>query len=726
VHGTARFATAAIAVLLGAMLFGVVLLCSGASAQAASIELIGGTEARSIPLTVHAASAANGAHNPVLAGTLELTLRNSAKQQQSVSILLAGDVLPGPTTLGRVTLGPGAVRQVAASVTLPAGREPDALDGTVLVEAQASGQPRAIPQLSLPVTATIAPIGDVRFAPNPSVVQVTRWCLALFPCNTTRGGTVELSGSGVPSLLAALAAAGNPPLATKLRSGVNTLDVELTDLQADPDHAGTATAKLLLGAKPPAGTFTGTIALSALLPQAPSLSVQVHSRYMFLWAVLCIFLGVLAAGYLYQQLGLSRRKRLLREMMANAINGEYCPRHSENEIDGPRGPATLIWEPEIDCPLIDNRDWTYYTDLNTPANIYTAVYWARNDADLDEAQAAAVTVVRAVKTWLLAITDVRGLWELAEEARPQQERWDSTKTAWDSRLLLSKARRTPPDPASCAALLAKVKQQTSWHRALAEAWDVRAKLIQLGGDIGEAAMEVDLAQLAAEAKPILTRDDDEQDELELKLEEMRGKLITLVAQSNADPSTHEVTVAPPLESEREAVSERLRGEIASLTGPTDLTFALMQAGRAIIPTDGEAEPPAAAAAAAAAAGGGKAPADSPPARDRRQPTRDRRPPAPPTTNVRYGLARRLRLLDLFMSAAILLAISLLYAVTIYGPAWGSIADWASAFGAGFGGQVTVKWALLPIYRSLRLRAPAAAGGTSAAGGAEAAQAAAAA
>lgn len=677
-----------------ALLVGAVLACAPATAAASSIELVGGTEARSIPLTVHAASSVAGARNPVLAGTLELTLRNSAEQPQTMTILLAGDALPGPTQLARVTMGPGSVRQVAMTVTLPAGREPDALDGTILVEAQAPGEHRAALQLSVPVTAAIAPIGDVRFAPNPMVIQVTRWCLAIFPCNTTRGGTVELSGSGVPSLLAALAVAGKPPLATKLRSGVNTLDVELTDLRADPARPGTATAKLLLGAKPPAGTFTGTIALSSLLPQAPSLSVQVHSRYMFMWAALCILLGVLAAGYLYQQLGLSRRKRLLREMMANAINGEYCPRRSENEIDGPRGPATLIWEPEMDCPLTDNREWTYYTELNTPANIYTAVYWARNDADLDEAQAAAVSVVRAVKTWLLAITDVRALWELAEERRPQQEKWDSTKTAWDSRLLLSKARHTPPDPTSCAVLLAKVKQQTSWHRTLAEVWDVRAKLIQLGGEVGEAAMEVDLVKLSSEAKPILIRDDDEQDEFELKLEEMRGELIKLVSRSNADSSTAEVKVTPLPESESEAVSERLRGEIASLTGPTNLTFALMQASRAIIPADGEAE---------RLAVGVEAPAPQPPAPARR-------PSAPPTANARSGLLRRLQLLDLLMSAAILLATSLLYAVTIYGPAWGSIADWASAFGAGFAGQVTVKWALLPIYRSLRLRAPTAAGG----------------
>jgi hypothetical protein len=450
----------------------------------------------------------------------------------------------------------------------------------------------------------------------------------------------------------------------------------------------------------PLGNFTGAIALSSLLPQAPTLAIEVRSRYMFAWAALAILLGVLAAGYLYQQLGLSRRKRILREMMVNTINGEYCPRYRENSVVGPRGASAVVWDPEIDCPLADNPNWTYYTDLNDPSNIYTALYWARNDADLDEAQAAALTVVRTVKTWLLALTDVRDLWELAEAPREKQAQWDDTKAAWDTRLLLSKARHAPADPAACAMLLAKVKQQTVWHRALAEAWDVRAKLIGLAdGDTSEQATHIDLAGLAAEAKPILGRNEDEQDELELKLEKMRGELIKLVGKANDDPATGSVEFVPLPEFEREAVSGRLRSELAVLNSPGRIDFARIQAIGAIAPDhhdDGSVQ----VVAGMDGADGGEVATAA-----RATHVARGRPPAPPIAHARTRITRRLQLLDLMLSFAILLAISLLYAVGIYGPSWGSIADWASAFGAGFLGQVTVKWALLPIYQSLRPRGP---------------------
>ncbi|MGB0096341.1 MAG: hypothetical protein WBP81_27860 [Solirubrobacteraceae bacterium] len=50
----------------------------------------------------------------------------------------------------------------------------------------------------------------------------------------------------------------------------------------------------------------------------------------------------------------------------------------------------------------------------------------------------------------------------------------------------------------------------------------------------------------------------------------------------------------------------------------------------------------------------------------------------------------------------------MYSATVYTTTWGTIADFATAFTAGFAGQVTVKWGVLPIFRSIRYH-PAAAG-----------------
>ena len=70
--------------------------------------------------------------------------------------------------------------------------------------------------------------------------------------------------------------------------------------------------------------------------------------------------------------------------------------------------------------------------------------------------------------------------------------------------------------------------------------------------------------------------------------------------------------------------------------------------------------------------------------------------------------------DAFLTLVILVVSSVLYSATLYTDTWGKPSDWATAFGAGFFGQVSIKWALLPLYRSIRLgsSSPAPAGGAS--------------
>jgi hypothetical protein len=88
----------------------------------------------------------------------------------------------------------------------------------------------------------------------------------------------------------------------------------------------------------------------------------------------------------------------------------------------------------------------------------------------------------------------------------------------------------------------------------------------------------------------------------------------------------------------------------------------------------------------------------------------REPELPPaqiadaTKNENIGFLTRLQRTDALLSLVVVLLSSILYSATAYNATWGSLVDWATAFGAGFTGQVVIKWALLPIYRSVRLRA----------------------
>ena len=221
---------------------------------------------------------------------------------------------------------------------------------------------------------------------------------------------------------------------------------QLGDFRLDGSQPGAATADLVLEDKPGAGEYKGTIPVSTLVAGAPALPVEVHSRYSIVWAVLAIFLGVLAAGALYQQIGLWQRKRLLERALTEAVDEDYMAHRGYNLV--PEPPGRLIQDLNIQCPLRYNDEWQSWDALDSSSNIYTAVRWARNDADLDEAQTAALTLLQDIKSWLLALTAVRGVWELTRGERSAQDDWDELKVSRDAELVLIRARRTPRDDAT--------------------------------------------------------------------------------------------------------------------------------------------------------------------------------------------------------------------------------------------------------------------------------------
>lgn len=670
---------------------------AAADGQSSTVELLGGTDSRSIKLSpVVVSSGKKGTQKTnkkgaqetsaiVLQGDLHLALRNLKGSEQVVRVFYARADRNVVKLLATTSLNPYTVGDLPLHFRLSAPEAPDALDGTLDVETGPSRHPTE--QFSVPVTGVMKTLGDVHFEPATAVVRVTRWCL-IFSCNTESGGTVRLYGNGVGQLLRYLKAAGETSVEATLFRDDSAVDASLTDLSADSNQPGTATASLELGGKTTAGKYTGTLALSRLVPDAPGLSVEVHSRYWVVWAILAILLGVLAAGALYQQLGLWRRKRLLKGALEEVVNKDYGDNRDLNHVDGMAGQHLLIWDLKIDYPLKTNPAWDYWDDLDTANNVYTAIRWARGDADLDEAQTAAVTLIHDVKSWLLALTEVRGLWELA--TAPHKGDWKETRVLRDTKLVLVGARRTPGDALLSSKLLALVEQQTAWHRRFAEAWDLQRALLDQGKDPAQEAADVPLKELDAKADPITTRTREKQDELDLELDELYQCLLKIRAQHASDMPI------PIPSADREEQAAARRAELDSLRSSALPEVALASAGAsgitALAPVTAEVE------------GEVTAPVEAP------QPTT-----AQPTTTAtaesigplatvrRSTLLRRLRLLDLLLSAATLLITSILYAATVYTDTWGTVADFGTAFGAGFLGQVTVKWALLPIYRSIRVR-----------------------
>lgn len=664
--------------------------CAGA---ATPITPLGGTGERSVLV-----SWSHGA----LRGSLHLAVDNPGRGAKALRLLYARnagrtiEVLPGKTRVARLSpakapvVPAGSSAEINLTFKVPAGGAPDALDGSLTVEA-GTGQ-SAVQQFTVPIAGKARPVGQVTFEPAPVVIQVTRGCPpVIFKCNT-EGGSVHLYGTGVSRFVAEQGRSGQQLQGQLQADGRTPIQATLTDLKLLKNPAN-ADARVQLEEKAKAGKYDGKLVLSRIVPDSPALAVEVRSRVWIFYAVFLVFLGVLTSGEITQRFGLRRRKKLIREALRQEV-GEYCTEQGKNFPEG-EDEDPLIWDPNIPCPLKENPNWKFYEDVGTTNDAYTAAKWARNDADLDEAQARTVTFIVGIKEWRLALTEVRALWDLVHETRESPDEWEKTLVAQDSKLLLLRVRRAPDDPAAGKSLREKVAQQARWHRQFAQAWDLRLRLIRAGGDAGVKASQIDLDDVLDGAKPVMKRDEDEQDSLDLKLEGTYRDLLALKTESNRDEQTEHVDV-PAVSLEAEVQAAKLRTEIVALErtkANPELCLSVLGAATTLAP-----EP-----AARTASGDGETAPPPPPA-----------PAAQTELNSGERLQRWLMARDAFLTLVILVVSSVLYSATLYTDTWGKPSDWATAFGAGFFGQVSIKWALLPLYRSIRLgsSSPAPAGGAS--------------
>lgn len=695
-----------------------IVMCPGVAAGATAtktstagptLELVGGDDARAILLD------ATGSEPPTtFEGDLQLAVRNTSDSAAHVRLLYMPAMrkssirLPGSnaTTAQLTSVGEQPPNADAVAVKgydmhvftvhfrLAASRTPSELNGTINIETvRGSNAERHFEhQLELPVTATLRPVGDVRFDPSSVVVQATRYCLPLplVNCNTTDGGSVKLTGTGVGALLQKLQRTGTTALTTTLyRDDGKALAATLTDIELDPEHAATADAQLSLDDRPRPGKYTGKLPVSRLVSAAPALPIEVRSHIWFVWVALVIFAGLFLSGGLLREVGLARRKQQLQKIIRRAV-GEYqaeAPKNKSGDLYG----EPLLWEPpHLSEPLEERPNWTFDTALDSPSNIYTAISWARNDADLDEIEEKAVGLALSVKAWCAALTQVVALRELVQQTRADDKQWRSMAIVSETDLLLRRARHKPTDAAAQAKLLAQVAQQTRWYRHCAAAWELRERLMAADVDTRHLADAVPLKALLEDVDtPATTRTSNEQDALDVRLENLFARL-NAICESAGMPEGAEVAITlAPSEQELLAVSYRsqLGLVLAAGAAPTEtLTTALAAPGL-----------PAAAAA---------------------LPVPEVRPIPEADTPQREGivrnptqLRRRYHFTDILLSSAILLVTSVVYAATVYDDTWGSLTDWATAFGAGILGKVAVQWTLLPMYRSLRLRVAKADGGT---------------
>jgi hypothetical protein len=676
------------------------------------LELLSPAGPQVVELSLRAAPKAP--HTLTLSGRVFLTFENDTRIRRRVVTQYISASTGVVSLLPETTVGPIELKAVELPFELPATSSAADLAGALDVHVLTGGS--LAQEYTLPVRGIVRPIGDIRFSPAKGSVQITKACLFRL-CNAATGGSVELTGPGVGELITQLRTARVTSVRTQLsESGRPPIDATLSSFETDPATPQRATAKLTVATPGAAGKYSGRLALSELLTSAASWPLEVKARVWVVWAVLSILVGVVVSALVTQQLGLERRKRLLRRALREVVDAAARMR-GENRSDG----DTLIWSLNIHGELVDNPKWTYYTPSDSAANVYTAVRWARNDRDLDEAQHDALELMAGIKDWQAALAAAKALQVVREQPRPRQEEWRATKTAFDSDVLMSKAHRAPADENASVLLVQQLRRQAAWLRDFTVAWDLRARLLEIAaatGDPTEANVEAaGLIGLDTDVPPVSKRTEDEQDEWEVKLARANGTLLELSLRLNADRATPDVNVPEPSEVAAENAADAARFEaqaraLRSAPGLADVGVRQALVEEIAAPASaGGAE-----SAAAIAAGAEHAPemvvAAGPAApRDRlaRALGGARRALMPLARRVSSAIAppyhlRRLWLFDWLTSLAIMVISSIVYTATAYTDTWGTVGDFATAFGAGFSGHVAIKWALLPIYRSIRLRA----------------------
>jgi hypothetical protein len=545
----------------------------------------------------------------------------------------------------------GELRAVTLAFTLSPERNPADLTGTAVLEGFTGATPKTEARVSAAVDATARPISGATFEPKKVRIQVTRarpnWWWGQ---DITGEEDVRVVGPGAGDALADLRRAGADGAAAVLRAeDGEALPVTLGPITADPQDPAIASAPLILEGDADPGKYAGGLPLSRFASTSPAVDVEVLSRLWFPWAILLILVGVVLAGWLTHHVGLSRRKDLLRRYL-QAFAKDYADQVPHNRVDG----ELLIGELDLVYPLTVDPGSPYFAKLDSPRSVYTAVHWARNDADLDEAAEAAHAQAARISGWLRTAAEIRKLHDLSKEDHGVIEiPWPKTKTAMLTRVLLRRARRDPPvepdDP-----LFDRIERHLRWHRAFAIAWDLWLEATQRQPGSTQELLPTKLDQ---ELDAGLT--DEAHDALEEQLEQLTGALERLAEMSRVD-----VTDGPVHDTH----TEGLRAQHAAVAHSGRRGRTLLAQQKAL-PAE---------AVAVGLQGGNWA-----------------------------RLAQRFRNADLMLTFVILALTSLTYGLTIYDGTWGSWSDGLTALLAGFAGQVVIKWALLPAYRSIRLTAQAA-------------------
>jgi hypothetical protein len=630
-------------------------------AEKADVALIGATGEQTILLGPRR-------NNGQRFGTLTLLLSNQTDKERGLSVRYIRKGGPSSVEVGRAETSPVSIlRSTPSSVapnqpielvlrfTTEATQAPEALDGWLVISlGRVKGaKPSDTAPLVVPVAGALDAVEGVSPEPSSVTMQITEWIPVANCCAVGDTASVRLVG---PDAVALSIRQPNYRSTVLLRNDDGrSLVVELSDLEP---HAGYVDAQVKTVSELGAGEYKGNLSLGTN-PDDPKLALTVRSRHAVLYVVLAVLVGALLGLALNLVTGIRRRKSLLRIQVKAALEAY---RDADKSHGGDLWDISDVIRKRDDDDQDDwyvQTDWYAFPRREGARGLWSAIHWARTSEDLDVLTAWANDFSLRIELWLDLLKPVADLehevihpplidGKLATLGRGP---WEDTGTYEDSLKLLDEVRRGAPkdlDEKAAEKLKLRVRTQSVWHAQVRELWE-------------------ELARLRAAGK--ISAD---------QLRRLRNQKLDLVT----DPEVREKTRGADnwldlLEAVREVeeeiakrkTSEERRREAVGV----DLSTAWIMHER----SRNAAAPPDPSEGYKINQGGG----------DRKLKAGEM------LTAVRRG--------DVFTTALLVLLASVVYAETLYDTTWGSPADYATAFLAGFTTKVIADWTVLPLFQSLR-------------------------
>jgi hypothetical protein len=547
-------------------------------------------------------------------------------------------------SVGKVpTIAPRGIGRVALVVGLPAASDPDSVDGMLVLHAVNSSLVAHGRPALLPIAASEPDLSRVQAVPGVVALHTTGW----LPGGHSASGTeadFELRGLGVQALVDSGRLNGQALLhSSDGRTVLARVGVKR--------EAGESRPVLRLIGVAAAGTYAGTVPLSGS-SWAPSLSVTLTAHDEIVWTLLAVAVGAFLGGLLPLLGKRARRRNFLRARLQGALI-EYLPIESGDSLMKWTGLSIAIGP---DPAPWTSTEWLAQPALRGAAGLFSQLHWAQSETDLNELASAIDELVSRIEAWIRLQPKVRELEEISRiEVPPIAETsWSSTSTSVASGQLWMRVANREVKPTEAEQNAVLLEDQTLWHGEVAGAWQQLAKAWPgLEEPLRADLLARLLAIASAPASSVTAGIDEDRTELRWKL---AGVVTDLAALPGVELDGR-VPMAQYLQ-DRPAKSGRtvqhLRRALWKWT--TELVPRLTTRAKRLL-------------------------VRSKPAR----------------------LMAAARRQDIMLSIVAALGAMLVYTLQIYTATWGSLTDYLTAIAAGFGAQVVVRWAALPIFESWRGR-----------------------